>query len=100
MVLSQVWCYCDLTGVCVCVRADNTHLPFGRPAVMFETQYSLLHHVEFISGYSKELAMPLWTAYTLPRQVHTHTRTPSVPSVDYHATHTKCGPLFLVFKKN
>ncbi|XP_063755101.1 ectonucleotide pyrophosphatase/phosphodiesterase family member 2-like isoform X1 [Eleginops maclovinus] len=47
---------------------NSTHLPFGRPAVMFDTQYSLLHHVEFISGYSKELAMPLWTAYTLPRQ--------------------------------
>ncbi|XP_073319254.1 autotaxin-like [Pagrus major] len=47
---------------------NNTHLPFGRPAVMFDTQYSLLHHVEFISGYSKELAMPLWTAYTLQRQ--------------------------------
>ncbi|XP_008420855.1 ectonucleotide pyrophosphatase/phosphodiesterase family member 2 [Poecilia reticulata] len=47
---------------------NTTHLPFGRPAVMFSTQYSLLHHVEFISGYSKELAMPLWTAYTLPRQ--------------------------------
>uniref|UniRef100_A0A7N6BRZ3 SMB domain-containing protein n=1 Tax=Anabas testudineus TaxID=64144 RepID=A0A7N6BRZ3_ANATE len=44
-------------------------LPFGRPAVMFDTQYTLLHHVEFISGYSKELAMPLWTAYTLSRQV-------------------------------
>lgn len=38
---------------------------------MFDTQYSLLHHVEFISGYSKELAMPLWTSYTLPPQVHT-----------------------------
>uniref|UniRef100_A0A8C4ILS6 SMB domain-containing protein n=1 Tax=Dicentrarchus labrax TaxID=13489 RepID=A0A8C4ILS6_DICLA len=48
---------------------DSTHLPFGRPAVMFDTQYSLLHHVEFISGYSRELAMPLWTAYTLLRQV-------------------------------
>uniref|UniRef100_A0A3B4UHV7 Ectonucleotide pyrophosphatase/phosphodiesterase 2 n=1 Tax=Seriola dumerili TaxID=41447 RepID=A0A3B4UHV7_SERDU len=47
---------------------NSTHLPFGRPAVMFDTEYSLLHHVEFISGYSKELAMPLWTAYTLPRQ--------------------------------
>lgn len=45
-----------------------TQLPFGRPAVMFDTQYSLLHHVEFISGYSKELAMPLWTSYTLLRQ--------------------------------
>uniref|UniRef100_A0A8D0CVF2 Ectonucleotide pyrophosphatase/phosphodiesterase 2 n=1 Tax=Sander lucioperca TaxID=283035 RepID=A0A8D0CVF2_SANLU len=50
-------------------QEHSTHLPFGRPAVMFDTQYSLLHHVEFISGYSKELAMPLWTAYTLPRQV-------------------------------
>lgn len=47
---------------------NTTHLPFGRPAVMFDTHYSLLHHVEFISGYSKELAMPMWTAYTLPRQ--------------------------------
>uniref|UniRef100_A0A7N8Y5Q0 SMB domain-containing protein n=1 Tax=Mastacembelus armatus TaxID=205130 RepID=A0A7N8Y5Q0_9TELE len=42
----------------------HTQLPFGRPAVMFNTQYSLLHHVEFISGYSKELAMPLWTDTT------------------------------------
>uniref|UniRef100_H3C1P9 Ectonucleotide pyrophosphatase/phosphodiesterase 2 n=1 Tax=Tetraodon nigroviridis TaxID=99883 RepID=H3C1P9_TETNG len=49
-------------------EADRTHLPFGRPAVMFDTQYSLLRHVEFISGYSKELAVPLWTAYTLPKQ--------------------------------
>uniref|UniRef100_A0A3Q0RZ61 Ectonucleotide pyrophosphatase/phosphodiesterase 2 n=1 Tax=Amphilophus citrinellus TaxID=61819 RepID=A0A3Q0RZ61_AMPCI len=57
------------------VFTDSTQLPFGRPAVMFDTQYSLLHHVEFISGYSKELAMPLWTSYTLPRQVHTHTHT-------------------------
>uniref|UniRef100_A0A3Q2C9W6 Ectonucleotide pyrophosphatase/phosphodiesterase 2 n=1 Tax=Cyprinodon variegatus TaxID=28743 RepID=A0A3Q2C9W6_CYPVA len=47
---------------------QGTHLPFGRPAVMFTTWYSLLHHVEFISGYSKELAMPLWTSYTLPQQ--------------------------------
>uniref|UniRef100_A0A665UAT1 SMB domain-containing protein n=1 Tax=Echeneis naucrates TaxID=173247 RepID=A0A665UAT1_ECHNA len=48
---------------------NSTHLPFGRPAVMFDTHYSLLHHVEFVSGYSRELAMPLWTSYTLPRQV-------------------------------
>uniref|UniRef100_A0A672YUF7 SMB domain-containing protein n=1 Tax=Sphaeramia orbicularis TaxID=375764 RepID=A0A672YUF7_9TELE len=57
-----VFSYCMY--VCVCA-ADSTHLPFGRPAVMFDTQYSLLHHVEFISGYSKELGMPLWTSYTL-----------------------------------
>ncbi|XP_076027638.1 autotaxin-like isoform X2 [Genypterus blacodes] len=47
---------------------NTTHLPFSRPAVMFAADYSLLHHVEFISGYSRELAMPLWTSYTLPQQ--------------------------------
>uniref|UniRef100_A0A8D3DK92 SMB domain-containing protein n=1 Tax=Scophthalmus maximus TaxID=52904 RepID=A0A8D3DK92_SCOMX len=47
---------------------NSTHLPFGRPAVMFDARYSLLHHVEFISGYSEELLAPLWTSYTLPRQ--------------------------------
>uniref|UniRef100_A0A667XTW6 Ectonucleotide pyrophosphatase/phosphodiesterase 2 n=1 Tax=Myripristis murdjan TaxID=586833 RepID=A0A667XTW6_9TELE len=50
-------------------NAKLSLLPFGRPAVLFATRYSLLHHVEFVSGYSKELAMPLWSAYTLPRQV-------------------------------
>uniref|UniRef100_A0A8C7Z032 Ectonucleotide pyrophosphatase/phosphodiesterase 2 n=1 Tax=Oryzias sinensis TaxID=183150 RepID=A0A8C7Z032_9TELE len=53
----------------LCVFADTTHLPFGRPAVMFNTEYGLLRHVEFVSGYSRELAMPLWTSYTLSRQV-------------------------------
>ncbi|RVE67061.1 hypothetical protein OJAV_G00113580 [Oryzias javanicus] len=47
---------------------NTTHLPFGRPAVMFNAMYGLLHHVEFISGYSRELAMPLWTSYTVSRQ--------------------------------
>uniref|UniRef100_A0A8C5FKL6 SMB domain-containing protein n=1 Tax=Gadus morhua TaxID=8049 RepID=A0A8C5FKL6_GADMO len=47
----------------------TTHLPLGRPAVMFPTDYILLHHLDFISGYSRELAMPLWTSFTLLRQV-------------------------------
>ncbi|XP_046875784.1 ectonucleotide pyrophosphatase/phosphodiesterase family member 2 isoform X2 [Hypomesus transpacificus] len=47
---------------------NTTHLPYGRPAVLFESRYSLLHHVDFISAYSLELAMPLWTSFTLPRQ--------------------------------
>uniref|UniRef100_A0A3Q0RT59 Ectonucleotide pyrophosphatase/phosphodiesterase 2 n=1 Tax=Amphilophus citrinellus TaxID=61819 RepID=A0A3Q0RT59_AMPCI len=63
-------CSCDDEVMCIKYTENKriTQLPFGRPAVMFDTQYSLLHHVEFISGYSKELAMPLWTSYTLPRQ--------------------------------
>uniref|UniRef100_A0A8C5C0L3 SMB domain-containing protein n=1 Tax=Gadus morhua TaxID=8049 RepID=A0A8C5C0L3_GADMO len=49
--------------------SNTTHLPLGRPAVMFPTDYILLHHLDFISGYSRELAMPLWTSFTLLRQV-------------------------------
>ncbi|KAK7898237.1 hypothetical protein WMY93_019090 [Mugilogobius chulae] len=48
---------------------NTSHLPFGRPAVLFHTHYSLLHHVEFISGYSRELRLPLWASYTLPAQL-------------------------------
>uniref|UniRef100_A0A674D9R8 Ectonucleotide pyrophosphatase/phosphodiesterase 2 n=1 Tax=Salmo trutta TaxID=8032 RepID=A0A674D9R8_SALTR len=48
---------------------NATHLPFGRPAVLFQTTYSLLLHSDFISGYSQELSMPLWTSFTVPKQV-------------------------------
>ncbi|XP_024251581.1 ectonucleotide pyrophosphatase/phosphodiesterase family member 2 isoform X1 [Oncorhynchus tshawytscha] len=47
---------------------EATHLPFGRPAVIFQTTYSLLLHSDFISGYSQELSMPLWTSFTVPKQ--------------------------------
>uniref|UniRef100_A0A4W5PU66 Ectonucleotide pyrophosphatase/phosphodiesterase 2 n=1 Tax=Hucho hucho TaxID=62062 RepID=A0A4W5PU66_9TELE len=50
-------------------RFNATHLPFGRPAVLFQTTYSLLLHSDFISGYSQELSMPLWTSFTVPKQV-------------------------------
>nr|XP_057903443.1 ectonucleotide pyrophosphatase/phosphodiesterase family member 2-like [Doryrhamphus excisus] len=45
---------------------NSTLLPFGRPAVMFDAHYGLLHHTDFISAYSRQLAMPLWTSFTLP----------------------------------
>lgn len=67
----RIWTYPHPSTPAPDPRTDTTQLPFGRPAVMFDTQYSLLPHVEFTSGYSKELAMPLWTSYTL--QVHTQT---------------------------
>uniref|UniRef100_A0AAV2K7H1 Receptor ligand binding region domain-containing protein n=1 Tax=Knipowitschia caucasica TaxID=637954 RepID=A0AAV2K7H1_KNICA len=47
---------------------NMSQLPFGRPAVLFHTHYSLLHHVDFISGFSKDLSLPLWASYTLPAQ--------------------------------
>ncbi|XP_056902211.1 ectonucleotide pyrophosphatase/phosphodiesterase family member 2 isoform X1 [Takifugu flavidus] len=48
---------------------DSRNLPHGRPAVLFRTKYLILHHSDFISGYSEALTMPLWTSYTVSRQV-------------------------------
>lgn len=45
------------------------HLLYGRPAVLFRTKYSLLHHHDFESGYSETFQMPLWTSYTISKQV-------------------------------
>uniref|UniRef100_A0A8K9XES8 Ectonucleotide pyrophosphatase/phosphodiesterase 2 n=1 Tax=Oncorhynchus mykiss TaxID=8022 RepID=A0A8K9XES8_ONCMY len=47
----------------------NKNLPHGRPAVLFRTKYSILHHSDYISGYSESLSMPLWTSYTVSKQV-------------------------------
>lgn len=49
--------------------SDSRNLPHGRPAVLFRTKYIILHHSDFISGYSEPLTMPLWTSYTVSRQV-------------------------------
>uniref|UniRef100_A0A8C5AAC3 SMB domain-containing protein n=1 Tax=Gadus morhua TaxID=8049 RepID=A0A8C5AAC3_GADMO len=61
-------------GPCVlcCSILDSRNLPYGRPAVMFRAKYSVLHHSDFISGYSEALSMPLWTAFTVGRQVEVH----------------------------
>uniref|UniRef100_UPI001EAF6DF2 ectonucleotide pyrophosphatase/phosphodiesterase family member 2 n=3 Tax=Oncorhynchus TaxID=8016 RepID=UPI001EAF6DF2 len=48
---------------------DSKNLPHGRPAVLFRTKYSILHHSDYISGYSDSLSMPLWTSYTVSKQV-------------------------------
>uniref|UniRef100_A0A8C1VAH0 SMB domain-containing protein n=1 Tax=Cyprinus carpio TaxID=7962 RepID=A0A8C1VAH0_CYPCA len=53
----------------VCVCADVTHLPFGRPAVLFQTSYTQLCHSDYCSGFSHDINMPLWSAFTLTAQV-------------------------------
>ncbi|KAJ8273130.1 hypothetical protein GJAV_G00097780 [Gymnothorax javanicus] len=76
-VLDDLGCSCDdqneaegLNQILVEATNDTRNLPYGRPAVLFQTNYSLLHHPDFISGYSESLAMPLWTSYTVPNQVN------------------------------
>ncbi|KAJ0065910.1 hypothetical protein NL108_000152, partial [Boleophthalmus pectinirostris] len=59
---------CSLTVFCVWI-SDSRNLPFGRPAVLYRTKYSILHHSDYISGYSEFLSMPLWTSYTVSKQV-------------------------------
>ncbi|XP_063780529.1 ectonucleotide pyrophosphatase/phosphodiesterase family member 2 isoform X2 [Pseudophryne corroboree] len=46
----------------------DKNLLYGRPAVLFKTKYTLLHHSDFVSGYSEALLMPLWTSYTISKQ--------------------------------
>ncbi|XP_075070102.1 autotaxin isoform X5 [Mixophyes fleayi] len=50
------------------IRNTDKNLLYGRPAVLFKTKYTVLHHSDFISAYSETLLMPLWTSYTIPKQ--------------------------------
>uniref|UniRef100_A0A8C1VC06 SMB domain-containing protein n=1 Tax=Cyprinus carpio TaxID=7962 RepID=A0A8C1VC06_CYPCA len=65
----------------VCVCADVTHLPFGRPAVLFQTSYTQLCHSDYCSGFSHDINMPLWSAFTLTAQA------PAVSSSDLNKRH-------------
>ncbi|XP_044278042.1 ectonucleotide pyrophosphatase/phosphodiesterase family member 2 isoform X2 [Varanus komodoensis] len=47
---------------------EDKHLLYGRPAVLYRTKYSVLHHHDFESGYSEVFMMPLWTSYTISKQ--------------------------------
>ncbi|KAL7833924.1 hypothetical protein AOLI_G00288840 [Acnodon oligacanthus] len=48
------------------MTAKRLHLPYGVPRVLQDkTDYCILHHSSYISGYSKDILMPLWVAYTL-----------------------------------
>uniref|UniRef100_A0A673GKD0 Ectonucleotide pyrophosphatase/phosphodiesterase family member 1-like n=1 Tax=Sinocyclocheilus rhinocerous TaxID=307959 RepID=A0A673GKD0_9TELE len=42
------------------------HLPYGIPRVLQEqSDYCILHHTAYISGYSRNILMPLWVSYSL-----------------------------------
>ncbi|XP_072884803.1 autotaxin isoform X3 [Hemitrygon akajei] len=51
------------------VTEENKHLPYGRPAILYRTKFYILHHQGYTSGYSETFSMPLWTSYTIPKQV-------------------------------
>ncbi|XP_072219029.1 ectonucleotide pyrophosphatase/phosphodiesterase family member 1 [Leuresthes tenuis] len=51
------------------------HQPFGTPRVVqLGASFCLLHHSDYLNGYSKDRLMPLWVSYTI--QPWTSTRSP------------------------
>ncbi|XP_031957623.1 ectonucleotide pyrophosphatase/phosphodiesterase family member 3 isoform X2 [Corvus moneduloides] len=60
-------------------KASSSHLPYGRPKVLQkENVYCLLSHRQYVSGYSYDIWMPLWTAYTVDKPENTSPLPPTV----------------------
>ncbi|NWR29895.1 ENPP3 phosphodiesterase, partial [Tachuris rubrigastra] len=60
-------------------KASSYHLPYGRPKVLQKKNvYCLLSHHQFVSGYSYDIWMPLWTAYTVNKPENTSSLPPTV----------------------
>ncbi|NWU42032.1 ENPP3 phosphodiesterase, partial [Hylia prasina] len=60
-------------------KASSSHLPYGRPKVLQqENVYCLLSHHQYVSGYSYDIWMPLWTAYTVNKPENTSPLPPTV----------------------
>ncbi|XP_027763273.1 venom phosphodiesterase 1-like isoform X1 [Empidonax traillii] len=60
-------------------KASSYHLPYGRPKVLQKkNEYCLLSHHQFVSGYSYDIWMPLWTAYTVNKPENTSSLPPTV----------------------
>ncbi|XP_039981512.1 ectonucleotide pyrophosphatase/phosphodiesterase family member 1 [Xiphias gladius] len=48
------------------VSLRRLHHPFGTPLVVQpDATFCLLHHSEYLNGYSKDRLMPLWVSYTI-----------------------------------
>ena len=49
--------------------AREIHAPFGAPEVDFESNYCELVQSNYITGYSRDMNMPLFVSYTLKNRV-------------------------------
>ena len=47
--------------------------------MLYRTRYDLLYHTDFESGYSEIFLMPLWTSYTVSKQV--------IEKIGFHVLH-------------
>ncbi|XP_073527359.1 ectonucleotide pyrophosphatase/phosphodiesterase family member 3 isoform X2 [Phyllobates terribilis] len=61
-------------------QSEARNLPYGRPInVIVNSMYCLLHHEGYVSGYSHNLFMPLWSAYTVEAQGEGSSLPPTLP---------------------
>uniref|UniRef100_A0A452ING0 SMB domain-containing protein n=1 Tax=Gopherus agassizii TaxID=38772 RepID=A0A452ING0_9SAUR len=71
----DIGCSCDLyielviNSVSALVKKiEKYSLPYGRPRVLQKrSTYYLLYHHQYVSGYSQDLNMTLWSAYTVTK---------------------------------
>ncbi|XP_070589631.1 ectonucleotide pyrophosphatase/phosphodiesterase family member 3 [Erythrolamprus reginae] len=48
-------------------ESEGLNLPYGRPQVLQDSKYCLLHQTKYISAYSNDILMPLWNSYTVSK---------------------------------
>ncbi|KAM8998849.1 ectonucleotide pyrophosphatase/phosphodiesterase family member 3 [Sarcophilus harrisii] len=61
-------------------ESAKENLPYGRPRITQRSKnYCLLYQKGYISGYSQEIHMPLWTSYTISKPGDTSPLPPTVP---------------------
>lgn len=64
--------------------ADSEHLPYGRPRVVQENfKWCLLHQHSYVSGYSHNNLMPLWSAYTVLKTESLISPLPNIPNCTF-----------------
>ncbi|XP_048700500.1 ectonucleotide pyrophosphatase/phosphodiesterase family member 3 isoform X2 [Caretta caretta] len=61
-------------------KAETYNLPYGRPRVLQkQNTYCLLHHHQYVSGYSHNIWMPLWSAYTVNKTADASSLPSTIP---------------------
>ncbi|XP_032072094.1 ectonucleotide pyrophosphatase/phosphodiesterase family member 3 [Thamnophis elegans] len=60
-------------------NSEAHNLPYGRPLVLQNRKYCLLHQTKYVSAYSQDILMPLWNSYTVNKSLVEPTSVP--PSV-------------------
>ncbi|CAL4097065.1 unnamed protein product, partial [Meganyctiphanes norvegica] len=105
--VSEDWIYSLDVSEALQSELEQYHLPWGIPhSGDLPADLNLLHHGDYVTGYSSTLRMPLWTSFTISRSAQevsvsewssdprlTKDNTPSCASYDA-LKNVSMGPLF------